>query len=202
MGDLQLDGHSNDDRISNLAIAMKDENRLLFHTRTITSALLAVAFIVAFTADAATPKTDVDALWPAVVKAIEEPSKLLSVAVHNVAEMRDGLKREGFDDGERACVGEILNTAIYFHKDLGPVYFVRPLIEQMRLPEDANTVRHMFYIPPQDMSQCADFAVSTLNRDITGIHNAAALAQAIRVRDSMMAIRDIFQEASKEPAHQ
>jgi hypothetical protein len=65
----------------------------------------------------------------------------------------------------------------------------------MRLPADADTVRRTFYVTANNMVTSADFDVIGLNKQMTGIRNAAALAQAARVRDAMIVVRDTLKAA-------
>jgi hypothetical protein len=73
---------------------------------------------------------------------------------------------------------------------LDPPFFVGGLVAEMQDPKDADTVRRTFYVTANNMVTSADFDVMDVNRHMTDIHNAAALAQAVRVRDAMIAIRD------------
>jgi hypothetical protein len=124
---------------------------------------------------------------------IDEQLKRLSVSLHNLAEMRDGLSREDFTDNERARLGDIFAIANAFRKSLSPVLFVGPLIAKMRLPEDAEIVGQTFYFTARSALLYTESDVRDIDRYMTDIHNATALAQVAKVRDAMTALRDILQ---------
>jgi hypothetical protein len=128
-----------------------------------------------------------------LLDSINEQFKRLSVSVHNLAEMRDGLARENFNDTERARLGDIFAVYNSFRKTLAAALTVGPLIAKMRLPEDANTVGQTFYLAATNAHYLTESDITDLNRYMTDIHNAAALAQVTKVRDAMGAIRDILQ---------
>lgn len=155
------------------------------------SLLLTLLLGAAYTAYPAPPNTNVSD----VLGTIKEQMKSFSVSRHNLAEMRDGLRREKFTDEERARVRDILSTTNAFMASLDPPLFVGGLVAEMQEPKDADTVRRTFYITADHMVTSADFDLSDVNKHMTGIHNAAALAQAVRVRDAMIAIRDTLKAA-------
>jgi ORF6N domain len=80
---------------------------------------------------------------------------------------------------------------------LDPAFFVGRLVAEMRLPADADTVRRTFYVTANNMVTSADFDVIDVNKYMTVMRNTAAKAQAARVRDAMIAIRDILQSVPK-----
>jgi hypothetical protein len=67
----------------------------------------------------------------------------------------------------------------------------------MRLPEDADIVRRTFYVAANNVVVAADFEVSDINKSMSVMRNAAAIAQATKVRDAMVSIRDILQAVAK-----
>jgi hypothetical protein len=161
---------------------------------TIKSISLMALLTVAFAAHAQSPKPDV----ADVLKAISEQLKPLSVSEHNLAEMRDVFfGRKDISDEESAHVNDVLATTKAFRKALDPAFFVGRLVAEMRLPADADTVRRTFYVTANNMVTSADFDVIDVNKYMTVMRNTAAKAQAARVRDAMIAIRDILQSVPK-----
>ena len=151
-------------------------------------------FTVAFAAHAQSPKPDV----ADVLKAISEQLKPLSVSEHNLAEMRDGIfGRKDISDDESVRVNDVLTTTKAFKNALDPAFFVGRLVAEMRLPADADTVRRTFYVAANNIVTSAGFDVIDVNKHMTAMRNAAAKAQAERVRDAMIAIRNILQSVPK-----
>jgi hypothetical protein len=171
---------------SNVSQYRNRKTRMRQAMKIMKSVLLTLLLGAAYTAYPAPPNTNVSD----VLGTIKEELKSFSVSQHNLAEMRDGLRREEFTDEERARVGDILSTTNAFKASLNPPFFVGGLVAEMQDPKDADTVRRTFYLTADNMVTGADFDIMNVNKHMTGIHNAAALAQAARVRDAMIAIRD------------
>jgi hypothetical protein len=169
-------------------------------SRTMKSILIMVLLTVGLAAQAQAqaqaqpPKPDV----ADVLMAVSEQLKPLFVSEHELAEMRDGFfGRKDISDEETAHVDDVLTTTKAFRKALDPVYSVGGLVAEMRLPEDADTVRRKFYITAANMVVTADFSITHVNKSMEDLHNSAAKAQAARVRDAMIAIRDTLKALPK-----
>jgi hypothetical protein len=157
-------------------------------------ALLTVGLAAQAQAQAQPPKPDV----ADVLMAVSEQLKPLFVSEHDLADMRDGFfGRKDIGDEETAHVDDVLTTAKAFRKALDPVYSVGALVAEMRLPEDADTVRRKFYITAANMVMTADYSITHVNKSMEDLHNSAAKTQAARVRDAMIAIRDTLKALPK-----
>jgi len=133
-----------------------------------------------------------------VLLAVSEQLKPLFVSEHNLAEMRDGFfGRKDIGDEESAHVDDVLTITKAFRKALDPVYAVGGLVAEMRLAEDADTVRRKFYVTAANMVMTADYSIAHTDKSMQALHNSAAKAQAARVRDAMAAIRDTLQALPK-----
>jgi len=149
---------------------------------------------IAFAGHAQSPKPDpADAL-----KAISEQLKSFSVSQHNLAEMRDGFfGKKSIDDMETAHVDDVLSATKEFRKELELPFFVGKLVAEMRLAEDADTVRRTFYMTAQRAVMITDADIKDVDRYLTAMHDAAARTQVVKVRDAMISIRDILQSVPK-----
>jgi hypothetical protein len=156
--------------------------------------VLMVLLAAAVAAQAQPPQPGVaDALMT-----VSEELKPLFVAEHDLAETRDGFfGRRDISDEETAHVDDVLTNAKAFRKALDPVYAVGGLVGEMRLPEDADTVRRKFYITAGNMVVTADSCIAHVNKSMDDLHNKSAKAQAARVLDAMVAIRGTLQALAK-----
>jgi hypothetical protein len=166
---------------------------------TMKSRLLMALLTVALAAQAQPPQLPQSPPGVAdVLLVVSEQLKPLFVSEHNLAEMRDGFfGRKDISDEESAHVDDVLTITKAFRKALDPVYAVGGLVAEMRLPEDADTVRRKFYITAANMLMTADYSIARTDKSIEALHNSAAKAQAARVRDAMAAIRDTLQALPK-----
>jgi len=159
--------------------------------------MLMALLAVALTAQAQPPQPPQPGVAD-VLMTVSEQLKPLFVAEHDLAELRDGFAgRKDISDEESTHVDDVLTITKAFRKALDPVYAVGGLVAEMRLPEDADTVRRKFYITAANMVVTADSCIAHVNKSMEALRNGAAKAQAARVRDAMVAIRGTLQALPK-----
>jgi len=91
---------------------------------------------------------------------------------------------------DQRAVESITNTMILFLQSSGVVGAVASLLPKMRDPEDAKQVRLRLQISLGETLHVADVNLKSMNGYMTFVKGPAALAEATKARDAMVAIRE------------
>jgi hypothetical protein len=107
----------------------------------------------------------------------------------------DNLRPMGIGQDQDA-VGKILDDVNLFRIDVGIVVAVGNVLVKMRDPEDAKAARVQLQYSLSNALKVADITLNYTNSFMALVKSAAALAEATKARDAMIAIRDQLRSLS------
>jgi hypothetical protein len=134
---------------------------------------------------------------PPIQRAIDAAlvlQKEMSTALDNLRQMEPGLTTI-----ERGGVHAVFQATIDFQGRLSEVITVGQIHMDMKSVEDRSTVRHYFVESLHAFASYADIDVEYINQNLIYFTTPAVLAEATKIRDAMVRLRDIFQPFAGKP---
>jgi hypothetical protein len=136
----------------------------------------------------------VPAVFHAVAAASAVDQQLLA-ARKNLSQMSRGLTSI-----ERDCASSVWSAATDFQGTVSDAINVGRILTEMKSPEDLNTVR-VYYFGQSSLNAATvgDYDLELVNNCLVDITTPAALAEATKIRDAMVRLREIFQPFTVRP---
>jgi hypothetical protein len=120
--------------------------------------------------------------------------KEMSTAWNNLRQMMHGLPTI-----EQRAADAVVQATIDFQDRLSQVITVGQIIMDMKSAEDRSTVRLYFSESSHTFVSSADADVEYVNQKLIYFTTPAALAEATKLRDSMVEVRDLFTPFASKP---
>jgi hypothetical protein len=152
------------------------------------AALMALALAVALGSTNTVSAQSISPFGQAVHSAIAL-EKEMSTALNNLRQMTRGLTST-----ESGAATDVFQAEINFHCTLNEVITIGQILGDMKSAEDRSTVGQYFSQSSRDAVAHADIAIEYINNNLVAITTPAALAEATKIRDAVVRLREVFQQ--------
>jgi len=156
------------------------------HRSTSRALLIGIAFVASMVVSATAFAQSIVAVEHAIDGALALEDHI-HTASRNLTQMLGALTGS---DVEAAHI--VLSARNEFHGAYSEVVTVGQLLMEMKSAEDQSIARQYFRESSRQLVEAADEDVDYINKFLPDIHSAAVLAEATKIRDSMIGMRAIF----------